>query len=80
MSWEDVVVKLSSAPAKILGIEGGTLRVGMPGDIAIYNPVRTWTVDPSRMKSRSGNTAYFGWELPGQIAATVVGGVLHVND
>lgn len=80
MSWEDVVVKLSSAPANILGIEGGVLRVGTPGDITIYNPGHSWTVDPSRMKSRSGNTAYFGWELPGRVAATVVGGVLYVNE
>ena len=80
MSWEEVVVKLSSSPANILGIEGGTLRAGTPGDITIYDPGHTWTVDPSRMKSRSGNTAYFGWELPGWVAATVVGGVLHVNE
>lgn len=80
LTWEDVVKKMSFAPASILGINGGTLTEGSIGDITIYNPENPWTVDPVLMKSRSTNTAFFGWELPGRAAATVVGGVLYKNE
>jgi dihydroorotase len=79
ISWSDVVRCLSSAPARILGIPGGTLKPGSIADITVYNPDSPWIVEPRKMKSRSANTAYFGWELPGQAAATVVGGALHEN-
>ncbi len=80
IGWNDIVRLFSSAPARILGVEGGTLKPGSVADITVYNPDSPWTVDPRRMKSRSVNTAYFGWELPGRAAATVVGGVPHPAD
>lgn len=79
LSWEDVVKKLSAAPAHILGVEGGSLAKGGIGDITVYDPKQRWTVDPLKMKSRSGNTSFFGWEMPGRTVATVVGGILHIN-
>jgi len=80
LTWSDVVKKMSLVPSQILGVEGGTLREGAVGDVTIYNPDAPWKVDPHRMKSKSGNTAFFNRELPGQVAATVVGGVLYLND
>ena len=80
LTWSDVVKKMSFAPSQILGVVGGTLREGAAGDVTIYNPDNPWKVDPHRMKSKSGNTAFFNRELPGQVAATVVGGVLYIND
>jgi len=80
LTWSDVVRKLSWMPAQILGVEGGTLKEGAVADITIYNPGAVWSVDPHRMKSKSSNTAFFDWELPGRTAATVVGGVIYEND
>ena len=80
LTWDDVVEKMSCAPARIIGVEGGTLAKGSIGDATIYNPEDPWIVDPSCMKSRSSNTAFFDWELPGCAAATVVGGVLYRNN
>ena len=57
-------------------VEGGTLAVGSVADVTIYHPDNPWTVDPCRMRSKSGNTPFLGWELPGRAAATVVGGKL----
>ncbi|MFC1606423.1 dihydroorotase [Candidatus Latescibacterota bacterium] len=74
LSWADVVSRMSQIPAKILGVEGGSLGVGSIGDVTIYNPESPWTVEPERMKSKSRNTCYFGWELTGKVVATVVGG------
>ena len=79
LSWQDVVRKLSIGPSAILGVEGGTLAVGGVGDVTLYDPNAEWTVMPGRMKSKSKNTAYFGWELPGRVAATVVGGMVYIN-
>ena len=79
LTWSDVVIKMSHAPAWILSVEGGTLKEGALGDVTIYNPDAPWKVDPHNMKSKSSNTAFFDWELPGQTLATVVGGVLHSN-
>ncbi len=80
LTWSDVIRKMSLAPSKILGVDGGTLKAGTVGDVTIYNPDAPWKVDPHRMKSKSGNTAFFDYELPGQVAATLVGGVLYIND
>jgi len=80
ISWERVIESLSTAPARILGVEGGTLAKGSIGDVAIYDPKDSWKVEPKKMKSRSGNTCYFNWEMPGRVQATVVGGVLYRNE
>ena len=77
LTWSDVVIKMSHVPAGILGVEGGTLTEGAIGDVTIYNPDAPWKVNPHTMKSKSSNTAFFDWELPGQAAATVVGGIIH---
>lgn len=77
LTWDNVVEKMSCAPSAILGIEGGSLAEGGIGDITIYNPKAPWTVEPASMKSRSINTAFFDWKLPGKAAATVVGGKLY---
>ncbi|MCE5248962.1 dihydroorotase [bacterium] len=77
LSWRDAVRKLTLEPSIILGIEGGALVVGGIGDVAMYNPESPWTVEPDMMKSKSKNTPFSGWELPGKVAATVVGGVVH---
>jgi len=80
LSWEIVIEKMSCAPSHILGLEGGTLAVGTVGDVTIYNTADTWTVDPHNMKSRSSNTPFFDWELPGRTVATVLSGTLHNNE
>jgi dihydroorotase len=79
IGWSAVVRALSCAPAGILGVGGGTLADGSVADVTIYRPENPWTVDPRRMKSKSGNTPYSGFEMPGRVAATVVGGVIHLN-
>ncbi|MDP2982454.1 MAG: dihydroorotase [Candidatus Latescibacter sp.] len=79
LTWGDVARKMSFSPSRILGVEGGSLEVGAIADVTLYNPEAPWKVDPKHMKSRSSNTAFFDWELPGRAAAIVVGGALHKN-
>ena len=80
LSWGDVVRLMSTNPATILGIDGGSITAGMAADLTVYDPVRPWAVDPAAMKSKSGNTPYFDWELPGTVVMTIVGGVVNEND
>jgi dihydroorotase len=68
------VTAMSLNPARILGVPGGTLRPGTPGDVTILDPNRAWVVDSSRFQSLSRNTPFEGWRLLGQAAYTIVGG------
>jgi dihydroorotase len=69
---------LSSGPALVLGIPGGTLTEGGPADITVIDPDRPVRVDASAFRSRSKNTPFHGWQLRGAAVATVVAGrILH---
>jgi dihydroorotase len=61
-------------PARILRVAGGTLSEGAAADITILAPDLKVHVAASRLRSRSKNTPFNGWELRGGVAATIVGG------
>ncbi len=65
---------MSLAPSKIVGIPGGRLEVGAPGDLTILDLERSVTVDPETFVSKGRNTPFGGVRLQGGPAATVVGG------
>ncbi len=67
---------LSVNPAKILNVPGGSLAEGAPADITILAPDLMVTVSAARMRSKSKNTPFDGWDLRGGVAATIVGGRL----
>jgi dihydroorotase len=69
-----LVELLSVNPAKILRVPGGSLSEGAPADITILAPDLRVRVDAARMRSRSKNTPFDGWELRGGVAATLVDG------
>src|SRR5688572_5439339 len=65
---------LSTNPARVLNLPGGSLADGSPADIVVIDPDCRTTVDAARQKSKSRNTPFHGWELRGAVALTVVGG------
>ena len=69
-----VVEKMSTAPARILQLNAGTLRVGAPADVVLFDPNERWRVDPERFASKGRNTPFAGWELTGRVRRTIVGG------
>jgi dihydroorotase len=69
-----LVDRLSCGPARIMGLEGGTLRRGAPADIVVFDPEEHWTVDPGQFRSRSRNTPFTGRELLGRVRRTIVAG------
>lgn len=68
------IAKISSEPAAILGLPLGTLEVGRAADLAIVDPQREWTVDPSQTFSKSKNTPFEGWKMRGRAVYTMVDG------
>ena len=69
-------VELSSTnPARILAVEGGTLRIGTRADVTIFAD-RPWVVDPSTFASKGKSTPFAGRRLPRRAIATIVGGEL----
>ena len=69
-----LVELLSVNPARILNVGGGTLSEGMPADITIVAPDMKVRIEAAKLRSRSKNTPFDGWELRGGVAATLVGG------
>jgi len=69
-----VVEALTIGPAQAFALRGGTLAVGAPADITVFDPDREWVVDPKRFRSKSRNTPFSGWRLRGAVVATLVSG------
>ena len=69
-----VIEKMSTAPAKILHWNAGTLAVGAPADIVLFDPDEEWTVDPARFASKGRNTPFAGWKVKGRVHRTLVDG------
>ena len=65
---------MSTRPAEIFGLPGGSLRDGAPADVTVLDLRALRTVDPSTFLSRSSNTPFAGMRLKGWPAATIVGG------
>ncbi|HKP86755.1 MAG TPA: dihydroorotase [Blastocatellia bacterium] len=74
ISLNRVIEMLTAGPARAFSLPGGTLAVGAPADVTVFDPDREWTVDPRGFKSRSRNTAFAGWQLRGAVVATFVAG------
>jgi dihydroorotase len=72
---------LSVNPARVLKLPGGSLSEGAAADITVLAPDLPVHVEAARLRSRSKNTPFDGWNLRGGVAATIVGGrTVYAND
>jgi dihydroorotase len=69
-----LVEALSTGPAKLFGLEGGTLRPGTPADLALVDLDEPWVVREADIRSRSKNTCFEGARLQGKVLQTMVAG------
>ena len=79
LTLAQMISKFTAGPAKILGLAGGSLRVGAPGDVTILDPEREYEVVPEAFESRGRNTPFGGMKLRGRAAAAIVGGKVVMN-
>ncbi len=68
--------RITSAPAKVLGIEAGSLTIGSVADICVFDPAATWQLTPESLRSRGKNSPWLGYMMNGKVKATLVGGRL----
>ncbi|HEY6872730.1 MAG TPA: dihydroorotase [Geobacteraceae bacterium] len=69
-----LIGKMSCNPARILGIERGTLKQGAVADITVIDPDREWAVTEEGLASKSKNSPWIGETMKGCAAYTIVGG------
>ena len=76
----EIIDKMSCAPARILGIDAGTLKTGAPADIVLFDPEERYTVDIAKLHGKSKNTPFKGMELKGKVKTTICGGIVVYED
>lgn len=74
IGWPELIAKMTVNPARLLGLPGGSLAVGVAADVTIIDPDAEWTIDPTAFYSRSRNTPFTGWNVRGRVLQTIVGG------
>jgi dihydroorotase len=65
---------MSTRPAELLGLPGGTLRTGAPADVIVIDPDTAWVLDPAELKSKCKNTPFDEARLEGRVVRTIVAG------
>lgn len=76
----DMISKITSSPAKILGLNSGTLSVGADADICIFDEDEDWQLTGDSIHSHGKNTPFLGWNFQGKVKHTIVSGNLLFSD
>ncbi|NLI89494.1 MAG: dihydroorotase [Epulopiscium sp.] len=76
----ELIEKMSANPAKLIGLDKGTIGEGKVADIAIINPNKEYLIDSNEFASKSKNTPFNGVKVKGQIDYTIVGGEIVYKD
>lgn len=79
IDWSQLISMMTHKPAKIIGIDKGTLTVGKQGDVTIFDPNSPWIVDTAKFYSKSRNCPYQGWQLNTKVLYTIVGGEIRYS-
>jgi dihydroorotase len=70
------LARVTSDPARILGVEAGCLKVGAPADICVFDPAADYLVSREALKSQGKNTPFLGYAFPGRVRYTLIDGHL----
>jgi dihydroorotase len=80
LTWTQVIEKMTINPARILGIQKGSLKVGADADVTIIDPQAEWTLEAAGMESRSANTPFIGHQMRGRAVQVIVGGEFKLGE
>jgi len=74
LDWPGLISLMTEKPAKVIGIDKGTLGVGKVADVTIIDPKLEYVIDTQKFKSKSKNCPYNGWPVKGKAVLTIVEG------
>jgi len=74
ISLSRLIEMFTVEPARLLGLDRGTMNIGAAADVTLIDPDLEWTVDKEQSASRSRNTPFHGWEIKGRAVRTIVAG------
>ncbi|MHC4686617.1 MAG: amidohydrolase family protein, partial [Planctomycetota bacterium] len=74
LDWPGLIRLMTEKPAKIIGIDKGTLGIGKQADVTIIDPDAEYEIDVNKFRSKSRNCPYHGWKVKGKVEKTIVGG------
>ncbi len=74
LSLQRLFALLSANPAKVLGVEAGSLSVGAPADLLVLAPDAPWQIDGDRLHAKAGNTPFDGLPVQGKVLRLFKGG------
>ncbi len=79
LDWAGLIKLMTEKPAKIIGVDKGTLGVGKQADVTIIDPQARYKIDVNKFRSKSRNCPYHGWEVTGKVETTIVGGEIRYS-
>lgn len=68
------LARITADPARVLNLPLGTLSVGAVADLCVFDPAAMWKVEAKQLKSQGKNSPFLGYEMPGRVRMTIVGG------
>ena len=74
LDWPRLIELMTAGPAKIIGVDKGTLGVGTQADVTIIDPDAEYEIDVNTFRSKSRNCPYHGWKVKARVEKTIVGG------
>src|SRR6185503_12510680 len=74
LTLPELILRMSTAPAQVFRLPGGTLRPGAPADVVVLDAEAHWVVEASKFRSKSRNSPFVGRQLIGRVERTIVGG------
>lgn len=74
MGWPQLIALLTNGPARVLGLDRGSLGLGQIADVAVIDPNAEWSIDPSSFRSQCSNSPFGGWQVRGRVEVVFVAG------
>ena len=72
LTMMELLEKMTSNPAALYKLPGGSIEVGANADFVVFDPDKTWV--PGEVLSKSSNTPFTGMEMTGKVIYTICGG------
>lgn len=78
LTMMQLIDRMSTSPAKMYGFDAGSIKIGSPADIVIFDPYEEWIVED--FVSKSCNSPFVDWRLKGKVKYTICGGDIVYKD